>query len=53
MQERELYQQRAQECLRLAEKAPFAHRAKLLEVARAWRLLADVAEPAADDKTIH
>jgi hypothetical protein len=54
MQTRDLFQQRARECVRMAQKAPSDERAILLELARTWRLLADaVDEASGEERTIH
>ena len=43
MQTSEMYRQRAQECVRMAEKMP-AERDQLMKVAETWKLLAEAAE---------
>jgi hypothetical protein len=54
MQTRDLFQQRARECVRMAQKAPSDERVILLELARTWRLLADaVDEASGEERTIH
>jgi hypothetical protein len=53
MQTRELYRQRARECVRMARKVSPSKRDAFLQIARAWRMLAEIAEPDKPKPTIH
>jgi hypothetical protein len=54
MHEREVYRQRARECVKLADQASSTHRKILLEIARTWWVLWDEGgESVPDQAAVH